>query len=331
MPAAGCVLPLERQAGERESKGQGIFSMASQYPFRRQATRWGKLVTALFTLALFYVLAAGAIAAYLLLGILSPPASVEQPQVSQLLGNPAEFEFTAGGRTHTGWFYPGRRNSPVVVLCHGYRSHRAQLLTLASVHQENGFSVFLFDFTGHGSQSGWTRFGYGEAAELRGAIGALATRDDIDATRFGVWGTNLGAYAALKVAADEPRIRALVVDSVYERPGAMLEMEMDRTGLSGLPLVRRLARLGFRLHNWSYRGAPVLADRLGELDELPKLFFRPLDDLALGDSTLAMFASVPEPREMEVASRAGYVGMLDADKRTYETRVATFFLQHLGP
>jgi pimeloyl-ACP methyl ester carboxylesterase len=307
-----------------------ILSMTFPREFRRQAARSAKLVAGLLTLLLFFLLAAVVTSGYLLYRILVPPAGGQQPKVSQLLGNPSEFEFPVRGESRTGWFYPGRRGGPTVILCHGYRSQRAQILTLAAILQENAYNVFLFDFSGHGSAGGATHFGYAEVAELRAALNTLATRDDIDRERFGLWGADLGAYAALLVAADEPRVRAVVADSVYRRPEVMLNAEVDRAGLAVLPLVHTFSRLGFRLHNWSYRGAPTLTDRLGDLAGRPKLFLRPLDNQLLADETHEVFAAAPEPREQEAVPRAGYVGMMDADKRSYEGRVLSFFLQHLG-
>ena len=49
-----------------------------------------------------------------------------------------------------GWFFPGLRGAPTVIVCHGYRAQRADVLTLVTALQEQQFNVFLFDFTGHG-------------------------------------------------------------------------------------------------------------------------------------------------------------------------------------
>ena len=46
--------------------------------------------------------------------------------------------------------------------------------------------------------------------ELRAAISVVAERNDVDHSRFGLWGTNIGAYAAIAVAESDPRVRALV-------------------------------------------------------------------------------------------------------------------------
>jgi len=49
--------------------------------------------------------------------------------------------------------------------------------------------------------------------------------------RFGVWGYNLGAYAALRAAENDKRIRALVLDSVYDEPSQMVKVGVERNGL----------------------------------------------------------------------------------------------------
>src|SRR5207248_3239599 len=91
-----------------------------------------------------------------------------------------------------------------------------KLLMLIFALQDHQYNVLVFDFAAHGANSGLTTLGYREADELHKAVDALATRDDLDSTRFGVWGYNLGAYAALREAEGDKRVRALVLDSVYD-------------------------------------------------------------------------------------------------------------------
>src|SRR5229473_1292199 len=98
-----------------------------------------------------------------------------------------------------------------------------ELLTLVSALQDHQYNVFVFDFAAHGVNPGITTFGYREADEVRAAIDILAVRNDVDAARFGLWGYNLGAYAALREAENDKRIRALVLDSVYDEPKQMVK------------------------------------------------------------------------------------------------------------
>ena len=59
----------------------------------------------------------------------------------------------------------------------------------------------------------------------------VAARNDVDPARFGLWGYNLGAYAALREAENDKRIRALVLDSVYDQPKQMVKVGVERNGL----------------------------------------------------------------------------------------------------
>jgi hypothetical protein len=65
---------------------------------------------------------------------------------------------------------------------------------------------------------GVTSFGYREADEVRTAIDTVAQRGDVDPASFGLWGYNLAAYSALREAEGDKRVRALVLDSAYDKP-----------------------------------------------------------------------------------------------------------------
>ena len=60
---------------------------------------------------------------------------------------------------------------------------------------------------------------------------AIAQRSDVDPGSFGVWGYNLGAYVAMREAESDKRVKALVLDSVYDEPKEMVKVESRRPGL----------------------------------------------------------------------------------------------------
>lgn len=284
------------------------------------------------TLLSFALLTVLFISGYLLYRVLHPQTTAIRLTPANLLGNPGTVEYLAPDGTHReGWLYPGRRGAPAIILAHGYESHRAELLPLAASLQENRYNVFLFDFSGHGNSPGRTTLGYEETGEVLAVVEALAQQPDLDHDRFGIWGTNLGAYAALSAALQEPRIRALAVGSVYDHPETLLRIQVDRSGLGALPLVHFCTRWGFRLLHWSLRDTPPLTARIADLKGSAKLFIRPLNEPALNETTLQLFLSAPEPRRQEVVELGGYTSMLDADKRAYEKLIVTFFLEYLPP
>lgn len=285
----------------------------------------------LLALALFLFLAVATISGYLLYQIVSPPRSPANVDVSLLMGHPTTYKFEIPGQgTREGWFFPGLLHAPTIVLCHGYGSQRADVLTLVTALQEHQFNVFLFDFTGHGSVAGRTALGYGETQQLLAAIHGLEQREDIDNTRFGVWGTDLGAYAAITAAGQEPKIESIAVDSVYDEPSDFLLVQVGHTGLGGLPLVKTFCLFGFRMLNYQYRMVPPARAVLSRLQSIPKLFIESTDRPELDEETIRMFQIAPPPKTQLVDSLT-YAEMSDEGRRAYEDHIVSFFLQNLPP
>src|SRR5438876_324974 len=230
----------------------------------RYPSRWyTKILTLLLALGFFAVLATSAISGFLVYRIVKPQRSAPEISLASFPGHPEVVDFTLPdlGRRE-GWFFPGVRRGPTVVLCHGYESSRGELLTLVSDLQDHQYNVFVFDFAAHGANSGVSTLGYREADELRKALDVLAARGDLDPTRFGLWGYNLGAYAALREAESDKRIRALALDSVYEQPQQMLKLGVERNGLSGFPFMVRAAKFSFEYLNYANLDDQPLAQNI---------------------------------------------------------------------
>jgi uncharacterized protein len=297
----------------------------------RYPRRWyTKLFTIIMALLFFSLVATLVIASVLTYWIVKPQRTSSEINMASFPGRPDEVDFQVsglGGRK--GWFFPGLRGAPTIILCHGYQSSRGELLTLVSALQDHQYNVFVFDFAAHGSNAGITTFGYKEADEVRAAIDTLASRNDVDPSRFGVWGYNLGAYAALREAEKDPRVKALVLDSVYDYPKQMVKIGVEKTGVGGFPMMVKSAQTTFEWMNYGYKGDPPLSAKLRALNGVPILFIEAADDPELSTVTREMFLKAPEPREQAIIAHGNFVNLPDDEKRTYENRVVTFFLARL--
>jgi hypothetical protein len=187
----------------------------------------------------------------------------------------------------------------------------------------------VFDFAAHGANDGITSFGYHEADEVRSAIDELARRSDVDPDHFGLWGYNLGAYAALREAEGDKRVHALVLDSVYDSPEQMVKIGVEKQGLARIPLMTRSAEISFGWINHQYRTEKTVTWKLDALAGVPKLFIEAADDPELAGITQKMFKDAPEPKEQVTLAHGNFVDMEDADKRAYENRVVSYFLLRL--
>lgn len=300
----------------------------------RYPQRWyTKLATVVLALLFFAVLSTAAIAVVLTYWIVKPQRTSSEISMASFPGRPDEVEFSVPGvkpSARKGWFFPGLRGAPTIILCHGYQSSRGELLTLVSALQDHQYNVFVFDFAAHGSVDGYTTFGYKESDEVRAAIDVIARRNDVDPTRFGVWGYNLGAYAALREAERDNRVRALVLDSVYDYPKQMVKVGVDNTGVGGFPLMVASAQTAFEWLNKDYKDDPPLSSGLKKLKDVPILFIQAADDAELGAISSDMFRKAAEPKEQAIVPHGNFVNLPDEEKRPYENRVVTFFLARLS-
>lgn len=185
--------------------------MAVLAELRYPTTRVAKVFSGLLALLLFCFVALASVSGFLIYQMIRPARTPTSFDLTVMMGHPTTFSFAmADGSMREGWFFPGQRGAPTVVVAHGYREQRADVLTLVTALQEQQFNAFLFDFTGHGTSPGVTTLGYKETEELRSAVQALSARDDVDPKRFGLWGADMGGYAALRLTTSDPRIAAVV-------------------------------------------------------------------------------------------------------------------------
>src|SRR2546430_7219552 len=243
----------------------------------RYPSRWStKILTALLALVFFAVLATTAIAGFLVYRIVKPQRASSEINMASFPGRPEvlDFDVPGGIGKREGWFFPGFRGAPTIILCHGYESSRGELLTLESALQDHQYNVFIFDFAAHGANAGISTLGYHEADEVRGAVDLLATRPDLDPTRMGLWGYNMGAFAALREAENDKRIRAIVLDSVYDEPKQMVKVGVERNGLGGFPLMVRAAEFTFGYLDHGHRDDPPLSKKLITLPGGAALFIQ---------------------------------------------------------
>jgi pimeloyl-ACP methyl ester carboxylesterase len=297
----------------------------------RHPTKWyTQLIIAVLALTLFALLIAVAISGYLVYRMILPPRSHSELNLQNFPGHPEKLNYSVSGEgPRDGWFFPGLKTAPTIILCPGYESSRAELLTLASALQDQQYNVLVFDFSGHGTADGRTTLGLQEVAELRAAMNAVANRGDVDVKRFGLWGANLGAYVALAEAANDTRVRAVAVESPYSQPKDMVALQVRRTGLGSVPLVTRLSQMIFGWINSRFGNPRPLNAQIGKLSGVAQLYLEAPDEPALAASTADLFRLSSPPHELVVLPHGNYGGMLDDEKRTYENRMVSFFLVNL--
>ncbi len=138
--------------------------------------------------------------------IFSSPGMMGEPQES--------VRFTSDdGVELRGWWVPVE-GSTVVVFCHGYLVNRSEFVPLTSLFTRRGASCLFFDFRAHG-WSGGRKSLFGAAEHLDVAAAVRFVRERRPDARIVLFGSSMGAAAAVFAAADGVPADALVLDSPY--------------------------------------------------------------------------------------------------------------------
>jgi pimeloyl-ACP methyl ester carboxylesterase len=147
--------------------------------------------------------------------------------------------FKSGSKPLHAWFVPtsGRdKPSPTAILVHGWSSESSQMLPVASVLSQAGYSVLAYDARGHGSSPGDGPITLRKFTDdIIAGLDYVASRDDVDPVRVALVGHSFGAASALLAAAEDPRISAVVSLSGFSDP-----VEVTRRALKALHLPRGL-------------------------------------------------------------------------------------------
>jgi pimeloyl-ACP methyl ester carboxylesterase len=164
------------------------------------------------------------------------------------------------------------------VLLHRYGADRSWLLNLGvKINEATNYTILWPDLRGHGEHPdiAQTSFGARETADVAAAVTFLrqlktSQQRPLVAARFGFFGVELGAYAALAASARAPEnatVRVLVLDSIPASPDEMLSNAIrDRMGFDNglLNLLTRGAARVYFLGGYENASACDLAAQLAD-------------------------------------------------------------------
>jgi hypothetical protein len=116
----------------------------------------------------------------------------------------------------------GDGRAPAVALTGPFTGVKEQVVgTYADLLARAGFATLAFDHRGFGASGGRRAHedSQGKLADLRAAVGVLSARPEVDPDRIGVVGVCLGGGYAVRAAASDPRVRAVVgIAGAYNSP-----------------------------------------------------------------------------------------------------------------
>jgi fermentation-respiration switch protein FrsA (DUF1100 family) len=243
---------------------------------------------------------------------------------------PVAFPPARGTHLVHGWFLAREESRRVIILCTGYRAHKADLLGIGLYLWRVGNNILLFDYHGHGQ--GWgvpVTLGFREMNDFLGALDYVQQR--MPGAIIGVLGYSMGAAVAIMGAARRPEICAVVADSPFATHWGLVAQHVRRVArVPAAPFVFLADRLMAWRAGYRFREVEPLRD-VARIAPRPLFLIHGLEDQTISplDSQL-LFKAAGEPKELWLVEGMDHCCAYFKDRSAYCRRVASFFAGHLG-
>ena len=234
----------------------------------------------------------------------------------------------ADGGSIAAWFAEGTARQGGVLLVHGIRSDRRQMLDRARFLLGAGYSVLLIDLQAHGETHGQQiTFGYRESFDVDAAANYLAAR--LGGRPIGVIGASLGGAAALlgesPISAD-----AVVLEGVYssieQAVGNRMAIRLGEIGRWLAPLL--VWQVEPRLGVHPEELAPITA--IHQLDAPVMIIAGTEDRRTRLDESKALYLRAKSPKRLWLINGARHEDFHRHSPAKYERQVLDFFARHLN-
>ena len=247
------------------------------------------------------------------------------------------------GSSARGWLLKGTPGGPAVVLQHQYGGDRSWLFNLGiKINEATNFTILWPDLRGHGVNPPvkLTTFGTQEAEDLAAAIDYLASlKGDGGAAlignRVGVYGVELGAYAAILAARQDARIQVLVLDSVPRDADHLVNgAAQEHLGVDYRP-ISWLTRTATRLYLMGKYETTDTCEIAAALRTQRVLLLAGAEDSSFRDSTIALQNCLPNRTGLEVKADLPLTGLslpsaTGEQGEAYDRPVIDFFSKSLN-
>jgi alpha-beta hydrolase superfamily lysophospholipase len=234
---------------------------------------------------------------------------------------------SGSGSRLAAWFIPGEARKGAILLLHGIRANRLEMLGRARLFHRLGFAVLLFDFQAHGESPGdHMTFGYLESKDARAAFDFL--RRKAPGEKIGVDGLSLGGASAL--LADPPlEADAMVLEAVFASfdtaVGNRIVVWLGPLGRYLVPLLTWQVRPRLGID----QAVLAPATHIGAVHAPVLLIAGDADRLAVLDEAKLLYANANEPKELWVIPGARHQDFLRYAREEFERRVGDFFKSRL--
>ena len=248
------------------------------------------------------------------------------------------------GSQARGWLLRGVDGAPAVILLHKFGADRSYVLNLGvKLNESTNFTVLMPDQRAHGENPPVKNASFG-GCESEDALSSIefvrglktAAQTPLVGKNLGVYGVEMGALVAVSMAAADPGIKAVAVDSVPQDSDGVLKDSVDRRFPFASFATSKLARLGTYMYYFDgcYQREPV-CDIARRIEGRSVMLLSGVDAQEFQESTAKLSKCFPANNKVETKldlSPSGF-GIINASieqSEAYDQRLIDFFRNSLN-
>lgn len=248
------------------------------------------------------------------------------------------------GTTSRGWLLRGTENAPAVILLHKYGADRSFVLNLGvKLNESTNFTVLMPDQRAHGENPGVKNASFGgcEAEDATAGVEFLRSIKTLNQMSYvgkniGIFGVEMGAMVAVAVAAKDPGVKAIAIDSVPQDSDGVLKESVQKRFPFVTAVTTRLAGVGTYLYYFDgcYKHEPV-CDTAKRVENRNILVLAGVDAQEFQESSSKLSKCFPGNNKIESKldlSPSGFsiINASIEQSEAYDQRVIDFFRNSLS-
>jgi len=250
-------------------------------------------------------------------------------------GRARRFRITvAQGDVIDAWHLPGTRDATVIVL-HGYARDHYRAWRYGDFLNRAGYGIVTFDFRSSRARATGRRLpttlGHHELMDARAVLRWVESQPELADHALAVFGESLGGSVALMIAAESPRIAAVVVDCPFSSGLHALEDSSERWARVPRWPAAQLARAVGRMFTGHDPGIPDAIGAARRLTTRPLYFIHCIRDNRLAPrQTTCLWEAAGSKDPLWLVTDAGHNEAWRRHPAEYERRVTEFLDAHTG-
>ena len=237
---------------------------------------------------------------------------------------------TDDGLALAGWFVRPE-NGGLIILQHGYKSARGEMLNEAAMLHRHGYGVLITSLRAHDMSDGeLITFGKNEMSDLAAWFALARTLERVQPNRIGIVGNSLGGTLAIEFAAREPGVKAIVTNSAFSSLADTVETSVRFfTGLPPFPFAPLITFWAER--EGGFRRDDVDATKwIGRISPRPILLMQGGRDVVISvGSGQRLYDAARMPKELWFDPNVSHAHFDTERAAEYERRVVSLFDRYL--